>query len=1032
MKHFHTHVFIFLLAGLFSNANAQSPELAWAGGIEHNIYNIVSEAIATDAAGNSYTTGYFYGTVDFDPGSGVFNLVSARHGYDLFVRKTDASGKFIWARRIGGNGTDGGNAVALDATGNVYLTGFYAKTVDFDPGAGVVELSAAGSNSAFVLKLDNSGNFQWVRNIGSTDFAEGRSIGVDPSGSICVSGQFNETVEFNSGIYSITSSGKYDGFVEKLDPNGTFLWAVNTIGAGSETYGPLSIDPSGSIILTGNFSDTVDFDPGAGIFTLVAAGTNDIFVQKLDGAGQFQWAGAINSTSPVNPSSVGLDSAGNIYLAGWYYGFGSVDFDPGPDTFMLPVTDFKCLFVEKLDKTGHLQWAKGLYVNGSTDCKMVTNAAGNIFLTGYFEKTVDFDPGPAEYFLSSNGAEDIFFEKLDASGAFLWAKSIGGPYDDSGFDIALDTSGNIYSTGNFQWLPNFDPDTLNLFPGNGYGVYLHKMDSDGHIIWANTTKGLTGTTVGVTMALNAAGDMYSAGAYSGTIDFDPGPDTANLSSEIERRLFIRKQDTNGNLLWIIDFGSSPYSLCPTLTTDAEGNIYAAGSFSETADFDPDPNNVSNMTSSGDVDVFIQKMDSSGNLLWVKSIGGTGSDNGQKVIVDAFGNVYVAGTFSATADFDPGPDVFQMSVAPGTYNEYFILKLDASGNFLWAKQLGESMYIADFKELSMAVDSSGNVYRTGGFKGVTDFDPGPGVYYLSSYLGSRDIFIQKLDASGNFLWAKKTGYSNEDEGQSIKLDGSGNVYVAGVFQNSVDFDPGPGTFELTAPSGSSMFIEKLDSGGNFLWAKSLDLAAYSPEPSLALDEAGNIYSTGYFNKTCDMDPGPGVFMVTPVGSYDIFLHKLDSDGNFQWVQTTGGASSSMKGKKIALDASDNIYVEGGLFGTADLDPGPGEIILSSTASGTTIPFFTKWIQVTSGVSENTFSSDIKAYPNPASGAFSIDMGAEYADLQVNVLSITGQLVSQKQYSSAGLMHMEIPGSPGMYFIAITDPKGKYAVLKVVKQ
>ncbi|MBK7937835.1 MAG: SBBP repeat-containing protein [Lewinellaceae bacterium] len=865
-----------LLAGLWSNTNAQIPELDWAGTIEHNSFNITGTAIATDVSGNTYSTGYFSGTVDFDPGPGVYHLVSDEHSYDLFIRKTNASGQFIWAQKIGGEATDGGNAVVADLAGNVYMTGFYAKTVDFDPGTGIAELAAVGTYSSFVLKLDASGNFQWVKNIGSTGFAEGRGIGLDASGNIYTCGQFSETVKFNSGAYSLTSSGSYDGFVEKLNPAGDFLWAVHTNGADAENYGPLSIDASGNIYLTGGFRGTVDFDPGAGAFTLVATGQADIFVQKLDEGGHLQWVVAMGGTGSDYSTSIGYDSEGNVYLAGGHNA--PADFDPGPGTFTLWATGFKGLFVEKLDKTGHFVWAKGLDVDGFADCKMVADAAGNVFLTGYFVKTVDFDPGPGGYLLISNGDEDIFLEKLDASGVFLWAKSIGGPSEDAGVDIALDASGNIHTTGNFFGLTDFDPgsDTLNLFPGFGPGAYLHKMDSAGHLIWANTTKGFSGFTSGAAMTPNAAGEVYSAGAYSGTLDFDPGPDTASLNVEMNQRMFLRKQDTDGRLIWLKDFGGGERGLCLTLTTDATGNVCAAGSFSHTADFDPDPNTVFNLTSSGEDDVFIQKTDSSGHLLWVKRVGGAGKDHSLKVCTDAFGNVYVGGVFSATVDFDPGPGVFEMSVAPGAIADHFILKLDVSGNFLWAKKLVKSADTDIYKEATMAVDSSGNVYRTGGFYGMPDFDPGPGVFNLSAFVGTEDIFIQKLDASGNFLWAKKIGGSDTDRGQSIAVDASGNVYVAGVYRDTVDLDPGPGIFQQTATFLGNLFIEKLDKDGNFLWVKSLELVANVPEISIELDAARNIYSTGNFNTTCDMDPGPGTYLVTPTGGYDVF--------STNWIRT----------------------------------------------------------------------------------------------------------------------------------------------------
>ncbi len=187
---------------------------------------------------------------------------------------------------------------------------------------------------------------------------------------------------------------------------------------------------------------------------------------------------------------------------------------------------------------------------------------------------------------------------------------------------------------------------------------------------------------------------------------------------------------------------------------------------------------------------------------------------------------------------------------------------------WAKSMGGAD--PDYG-LSIALDGSGNVYTTGFFEGTADFDPGAGVFNLTS-AGYRDIYISKLDASGNFVWAKAMGGAFDDLGSSIAIDGSGNVYTTGYFSGTVDFDPGAGVFNLTSAGFEDIFISKLDASGNFVWANAMGGADPDYGSSIALDGSGNVYTTGFFEGTADFDPGAGVANLTSAGSSDIFVAK----------------------------------------------------------------------------------------------------------------------------------------------------------------
>ena len=362
-----------------------------------------------------------------------------------------------------------------------------------------------------------------------------------------------------------------------------------------------------------------------------------------------------------------------------------------------------------------------------------------------------------------------------------------------------------------------------------------------------------------------------------------------------------------------------------IETDTNGNVYSVGIFTGTIDFDPGPG-VFNLTPSS-TDVYISKLDASGNFLWAKQITGSFGTLTRSFSLDRDLNIYVTGTFQAVVDFDPGPGVF--SLTANGVADVFILKLTADGNFLWAKQIGGSSVNAE--SYSSVTDFSGNIYFAGNYKGTLDFDPGPGNFTLTSTAGTfRDAYICKLDAAGNFVWAGSLGASEQDLALGISADKLDNIYVTGFFRATVDFDPGPAVFNLVSNGQEDMFILKLSSAGNFIWARSFGGSSTDHMYKAVADDAGNIYATGFFRSTVDFDPGPGVFNLIATGGDAVFVLKLDNAGNFIWAKGIGGPSFNNWGYAITLDRLGNVYTTGFFAGPADFDPGPGTFIINSAA------------------------------------------------------------------------------------------------------
>lgn len=318
------------------------------------------------------------------------------------------------------------------------------------------------------------------------------------------------------------------------------------------------------------------------------------------------------------------------------------------------------------------------------------------------------------------------------------------------------------------------------------------------------------------------------------------------------------------------------------------------------------------------------------LDWAKQIAGSGatSNNGNAIATDAAGNIYTCGRFSGTTDFDPGPATVNLTAAGAA--DIFIMKQDMTGQLLWAKNIGSYSPSANINQaVSMVVDANGNVYTTGIYAGSADFDPGPGTAILNYGGGWSDAFISKLDASGNFVWAKSYSGISEETGSEVVLDDAGNLYAYGNFAGTVDFDPGPGVFNMTATQTAG-FVTKLDTAGNFVWAKKIGGTGNFLAGGLTIAASGNIYLMGNVTDgPVDADPGTGIANIQPQGIVDACVIKLDNSGNFVWSRQIGGLFTIAAGIKIAVDKLENVYPAGIYLGGIDFSTAPS-MSLSSVA------------------------------------------------------------------------------------------------------
>lgn len=479
---------------------------------------------------------------------------------------------------------------------------------------------------------------------------------------------------------------------------------------------------------------------------------------------------------------------------------------------------------------------------------------------------------------------------------------------------------------------------------------------------------------GYAIALDNAGHVHLAGTFNGTIDVDPGPGTTTLTSAGMHDVFIAKFDISGALVWARSIGGAHGDGVLAMTVDEQGNVYTTGGFCGTADFDPGPGSFTlTAATTGQSDIFISKLDANGDFVWAKGVvGGTWWDQGYGIAIDPAGNVVVTGRFyyqGGPRDFDPGPDTYFLTAG---HEDIFVLKLDADGNFLWAVDLGIAPH--ESRGYSIALDAAGNIFATGYFRGAVDFDPGPGTHVLTS-VGTWNIFHLKLDPNGALVWVNPlpistTTYHNDPAyGRKITIDTEGNLLATGRFAGTIDFDPGAGTTELSAVGSYDIYVAKYSNAGAFMWAKAMGGNGHDEGFSIGTDDQGRVLVAGSFSGTADFDPGPDALELTAVGGADMFVLLLDADGELVHAGAFGGTAGD-QAQAIAMSGSGDIYCTGWFSGSADLDPGNGT--LNVVSAGSEDAFLMKLV-LTGTTSVHEPGSDGTAFtifPNPTSSMVNI--------------------------------------------------------------
>ena len=451
-----------LLCTLFSSCKPPSqqeespedgrPDFAWvqkAGGIGHD----QGYAVAADGSGSLYITGFFERGCTF---AGISLSAFGGEAYDIFLAKYDNSGALVWVKQAGSTDYDEGAAIAVDSSGNIYMTGYFKGTAAF----GNRTLISSGDRDIFTARYNSSGDLVWVKQAGGSGEDNSSSVTADSMGNIVVTGSFSGTASF--GNTTLVSKGGSDIFTAKYAENGNLLW-VKQAGGSSFDHGHCATAGSGdNIYITGSFKDTATF----GNKTITSNGDRDFFVARYNQNGNVSWVEQGGGDYWDYGYAVDTGNSGDVYVTGSF--FDAALFE-GTSLIAEAQND---IFIAKYDSSGNLVWIR--QAGGSSYDRGKAIAAdnrGGIYVAGHFKKDVTFE----NVSLTAYGLYDMFVAKYNSSGDFLWAKRAGGDDYDEACSITVDNNDNIYITGSYscyQAPARFDDISLN---SNGFDIFIAKI-----------------------------------------------------------------------------------------------------------------------------------------------------------------------------------------------------------------------------------------------------------------------------------------------------------------------------------------------------------------------------------------------------------------------------------------------------------------------------------------------------------------------------------------------------------------------------
>lgn len=717
------------------------------------------KGIAVDADGNVWVTGYSTG-----------NLGGGANGdYDAFIAKYDASGTLLFSKNLGTAQTDYAWGVAVDASGNAWITGQTAGNL----GGG-----NQGSVDVFVAKYSAAGVLQFSKNLGSAGYELAYAITIDDAENAWIAG-------FSNGNLGGMNQGGYDSFLTKYDRFGNLLFTKKLATAATEVSYGLSIDAGNHVWVTGY----TDGNLGGG-----NQGNSDAFIAKYDSLGTLIFSKNVGTAQ----NDYGYGIAFGSSLDAWMVGATDGDFGGGN-------AGGSDGFVAKFDASGNQLVSANIGINGvDVASGIVTDSAGNVWITGLTEGDFGF---------GSYGDYDVFVAKYDSSGSLSLKKNIGSPFYDVAAGIGADPFGGIWITGL----------TVGNFGGGNSGdsdAFLYRLPIE--------TLGPTGASQAHAVAHRPDGGSSVVGEVAG--DFGGGSNGGVSDA------FFQIYNSSENLIFSKNLGTPASDVATAVVVDSSNNSYVVG------------NTTGSMsTSFGGTDGFIAKYDSDGLLLYSKNFGTTLEESVTGVALDSSGNIYVTG--STNGDFS--------STAIGGLDA-FLVKFSNDGTQVLSKNFGTA---SDDHAAALLITGTDNIWITGDTEG----DLGNG------NTGHTDGFVAKFDTSGALLYSTNFGTTGFENPTAIAEDSTGALIVAG----RTDGDFGSGNL-----GGFDGFYTNFNAGGSLRDAQNFGGTGDDLPTGLAINSADDALIVGSTT---------GAVGVSSFGVSDGFVAKFSVGGDYRGADHFGSTA-----------------------------------------------------------------------------------------------------------------------------------------------
>ena len=750
-----------------------------------------------------------------------------------------------------------------------------------------------------------------------------KKVASDSEGNLYFLGTARESCDLDPGrayVGYVPEGPNFDIILTKFDSDLNYDRHWHWKGGMSNTADEILIDRAGNILIYGSFTGEIDTDPGKGTNKLVSTGARNAYLFKLDSGGNFIFAQGWE----VEISGIATDSGNNIFITG-KAPVGSIDLDPsgGIDIHNLPNDS---AFLTEL--TGNCEYVRSVTWNASWNA-LSTNAVGvdgngNIIVSGAFKTEVDLDPGPGSVKASfTPEGHDIFVVKLDPDMNFI-ASCVWG--DDIKIftpkTIAIDSQDRIYVAGTGSISRVQDPSLSRMKESAFLACFDAQVNKSFVYEWDSFSQGSD-------VKIDGEDSVYLTGLFYGTVNMNPEKGSMPRSQGGKfSGCFLVKFDSSGKFketeTWeqpknYKEFASSGNGKMAYADGSVEGILSDIVFLPSSSSEKQTGAETETENPSGDINPPSEWLVSFGTAFNYEEKPGSGIDNADycgkgdyvnDLAIDSNNNIYLIGIVRSSPDFDPGQGVSNdQPNLEDWYSRAYLSKFAPDGNFVWVKTWDRA------GGFSIDIDSSDNLYITGYFEKLKDFDldPGPGTDPREVF-GGTDGFVCKLTKDGDYIWGKSFGDEGHQVGDSIAVDKSGDVFISGNssynFTTSVvahpDFNPCP---NRKKGDGAIGFLAKLDHDGNFIGVYNMPAVliaiAYSRSMGLDTDSDGNVYlaSSDVMKKEIDFDPGPGEAKY----KCDGFLLSLDPNLKYRWVWTWDGQTDP---KETVLEGSDGlIYVAG---------------------------------------------------------------------------------------------------------------------------